>query len=111
MILYLKASKYLKIGLFIASITPAVYNMCNGGRVQTVFITLYYIALYLLFKEALNESARKLLKKISLYIFVVIGTAFIAMTVGRFVLGDKFGGGSALDFIFQYTSELQVKPL
>lgn len=27
------------------------------------------------------------------------------MTVGRFVLGDKFGGGSALDFIFQYTSE------
>lgn len=100
-----KASKYLKIGLFIASITPAVNNMCNGGRVQTVFITLYYIALYLLFKEALNESARKLLKKISLYIFVVIGTAFIAMTVGRFVLGDNFGGGSALDFIFQYTSE------
>lgn len=100
-----KASKYLKIGLFIASITPAVNNMCNGGRVQTVFITLYYIALYLLFKKALNESARKLLKKISLYIFVVIGTAFIAMTVGRFVLGDKFGGGSALDFIFQYTSE------
>lgn len=100
-----KASKYLKIGLFIASITPAVNNMCNGGRVQTVFIALYYIALYLLFKEALNESTRKLLKKISLYIFVVIGTAFIAMTVGRFVLGDKFGGGSALDFIFQYTSE------
>lgn len=100
-----RASKYLKIGLFIASITPAVNNMCNGGRVQTVFITLYYIALYLLFKKALNESARKLLKKISLYIFVVIGTAFIAMTVGRFVLGDKFGGGSALDFIFQYTSE------
>ncbi len=100
-----RASKYLKIGLFIASITPAVNNMCNGGRVQTVFITLYYIALYLLFKKALNESARKLLKKISLYIFVVIGTTFIAMTVGRFVLGDKFGGGSALDFIFQYTSE------
>lgn len=100
-----KVSKYLKIGLFIASITPAVNNMCNGGRVQTVFITLYYIALYLLFKKALNESARKLLKKISLYIFVVIGTAFIAMTVGRFVLGGKFAGGSALDFIFQYTSE------
>lgn len=100
-----RASKYLKIGLFIASITPAVNNMCNGGRVQTVFITLYYIALYLLFKKALNESARKLLKKISLYIFVFIGTTFIAMTVGRFVLGDKFGGGSALDFIFQYTSE------
>lgn len=100
-----KVSKYLKIGLFIASITPAVNNMCNGGRVQTVFITLYYIALYLLFKKALNENAQKLLKKISLYIFVVIGTAFIAMTVGRFVLGDKFGGGSALDFIFQYTSE------
>ena len=44
-----KASKYLKIGLFIASITPAVFNLCNGGRVQMVFITLYYVALYLLF--------------------------------------------------------------
>lgn len=100
-----KASKYLKIGLFIASVTPAVNNLCNGGRVQMVFITLYYIALYLLFKGTLNESSRKLLKKISLYLFVVIGTVFITMTVGRFVLGDKFGGGSALDFIFQYTSE------
>lgn len=101
----IKTSKYLKIGLFIASITPAVNNLCNGGRVQMVFITLYYIALYLLFKGTLNEKSRKILKKKSLYLFAVIGTVFIAMTIGRFVLGDKFGGGSALDFIFQYTSE------
>ena len=100
-----KASKYLKIGLFIASITPAVFNLCNGGRVQMVFITLYYVALYLLFNKTFNEKSRHLLKKTAVYLFVVIGVVFISMTIGRFVLGNKFGGGSALDFIFQYTSE------
>ncbi len=100
-----KESKYLKIGLFIASITPAVFNLCNGGRVQMVFITLYYVALYLLFSKTLNEKSRQLLKKTSFYLFIVIGVVFISMTIGRFVLGDKFGGGSAMDFIFQYTSE------
>lgn len=100
-----KASKYLKIGLFIASITPAVFNLCNGGRVQMVFITLYYVALYLLFDKTFNEKSRHLLKKTAVYLFVVIGVVFISMTIGRFVLGNKFGGGSAMDFIFQYTSE------
>lgn len=100
-----KASKYLKIGLFIASITPAVFNLCNGGRVQMVFITLYYVALYLLFNKTFNEKSRHLLKKTAVYLFVVIGVVFISMTIGRFVLGNKFGGGSAMDFIFQYTSE------
>lgn len=100
-----KASKYLKIGLFIASITPAVFNLCNGGRVQMVFITLYYVALYLLFDKTFNEKSRHLLKKTAMYLFVVIGVVFISMTIGRFVLGNKFGGGSAMDFIFQYTSE------
>lgn len=100
-----KVSKYLKIGLFIASITPAVFNLCNGGRVQMVFITLYYVALYLLFDKTFNEKSRHLLKKTAVYLFVVIGVVFISMTIGRFVLGNKFGGGSAMDFIFQYTSE------
>ena len=101
----LEASKYLKIGLFIASITPAVNNLCNGGRVQMVFITLYYIALYLMLRKTLCEKSRQILKKISLYLFILIGVILVSMTIGRFVLGGKFAGGSALDFIFQYTSE------
>lgn len=102
---YIRESKFLKIGLFIASITPAVNNLCNGGRVQMVFITLYYFALYLMFKKTLSDESRQVLKKISLYLIVLIGVIFVSMTIGRFVLGGKYSGGSALDFIFQYTSE------
>ena len=55
----------------------------------------------------LHEDIKIKIKHYALIGGLILGVLIIALTVGRFVLGDKFSGqdGTALEFIAQYTAE------
>jgi oligosaccharide repeat unit polymerase len=98
-------SKFIPVSFLVASYVPAFYNVALGSRTVLLYTTLYYIILYLFFRKTFNRSVEKFLLKESVLLisFVLIG--LVGLTVGRFVMGEKFGGMTLYDALFQYTAE------
>lgn len=100
-------SKFYIVGIFLSAILSPLYSVTSGARTGLIFISAYLIALYFVIESKLHEDIKLKLKH---YAFVggsILGVLIVALTIGRFVLGDKFAGqdGTALEFIAQYTAE------
>lgn len=95
------------IGIFLSSILSPVYSISSGARTGLIFISTYLISLYFIIEANLNGDIKVRLKHYAIVAGSILGVLIMALTVGRFVLGDKFAGqdGTALEFIAQYTAE------
>lgn len=100
-------SKFYVIGIFLSAILSPLYSVTSGARTGLIFISTYLIALYFIIESKLHEEIKAKLKYYALIGGSILGVLIVALTVGRFVLGDKFAGqdGTALEFIAQYTAE------
>lgn len=100
-------SKFYVVGIFLSAILSPVYSVTSGARTGLIFISAYLIALYFIVENKLHEDIKAKLKHYALIGGSILGVLIVALTVGRFVLGDKFAGqdGTALEFIAQYTAE------
>ena len=100
-------SKFYVVGIFLSAILSPVYSVTSGARTGLIFISAYLIALYFIVEKKLHEDIKAKLKHYALIGGSILGVLIVALTVGRFVLGDKFAGqdGTALEFIAQYTAE------
>lgn len=100
-------SKFYVIGIFLSAILSPLYSVTSGARTGLIFISAYLIALFFIVESKLHEEIKAKLKHYALIGGSILGVLVVALTVGRFVLGDKFAGqdGTALEFIAQYTAE------
>ena len=105
--LFSKRRKFLSIAVFVVTMIHPIFAVCNGGRTRLVFMTLYYVSLFIVLK---GIFARDLYLKIRKYMIIVatcIGLIFVGLSVGRFVLGNQYGKTALTDYLFQYTAESQ----
>lgn len=107
--LYLNKAKYNKkvlIGLFFASIIPALNSMAMGGKTELVYFILYFSCLYLIFKKSLKGNTVKSIKKIIRVISISGVILILGLSIGRYGAGSHNTSNSGpFDFLMQYSSE------
>lgn len=96
---------YILIGLFTAAITPALFNICYGNRTEMIWFVLYFIALYLLFRNSYENKTKRILNSVTLFTLGFILVAFAILSFSRFTSGDKYGEFMVEDYLMQYTAE------
>lgn len=95
--------RVLKVGLLLASLNPLLISLISGGRVGIVTQLIYFLFLFILFRNFLPNRIIKLLFRFG----VIGGGVFLLIlalvTIGRFenLLGDV----SLLEFVFWYSGE------
>lgn len=100
-------NKYVIIGLVMASLVPALQNMSIGSKTELIFLLLYYLGLFIYLKDIFDKRIKKKLYAFLGVLMGVIITASIAISIGRYVVGDRYSSsdGSTFDFLFMYSSE------
>lgn len=98
-----KTNAFLLIGLLCVSISPSLNNLTIGNRTELIWFLLYFSTLYLLLKNTIHPGKTKYVKIVIIAIFSVFLLFFIAITLGRYLIGH--GEDSASSFLIQYTAE------
>lgn len=103
---YKNRNRYILIGLFIASIVPALANVSVGSKTEIIFFLTYMIGLYLMLRKTLEISAEKFMRKLIIFLGSTVIVMVIALSIGRYVIGGHGDGESGAGaYLFQYTAE------
>lgn len=98
-----KSNLFLLIGLLCVSISPSLNNLTIGNRTELIWFLLYFFTLYLLLRNTIHPSKTKYFKIVLIVIISVFLIFFIAITLGRYLIG--YGEDSVSSFLIQYTAE------
>lgn len=100
-----KINKYLIGGLFMTSFIPALFTLSIGGKTNLVYYLLYIIGMYVYLRKSLSLKRRKIIKRFIWSIIIVITILTIALSIGRYVIGMRYGDSDYKMFLFQYSAE------
>lgn len=97
--------KFVFVGLLVAMIVPSLHSMTQGSRNILFFSTAYIFLLFLFLRKAFATDTYKTLK---MFLFIggcLVAFGVLALTIGRFILGAKYGFDTVEEALYQYTAE------
>lgn len=100
-----RMNKYLISGLLMVSFLPALYTLSIGGKTNLIYYILYIIGMYVYLRKTLSSTGEKIIKRFIVCILIVIVVLTIALSIGRYIIGMRYGGLDYNMFLFQYSAE------
>lgn len=87
-LIYRRSNKFLAL-IMLASTSRVLYSLSTVGRSGIVWWFLMFIANYLFFKNLINESARKKIKKQLAFLGSFFLILFVSISISRFGTSDN----------------------
>lgn len=100
-----RINKYLIIGLIIVSFMPALFTLSIGGKTNLIYYILYIIGMYFFLRMSISKRNTFILKKLIISMIVLISIFTIALSIGRYVVSEKYDNSNFVMYLFQYFSE------
>lgn len=97
--------KWVIVGLFMASTVPMLFNISIGSKTEAIFYILSFIGFYLLLKDSYVEKTKIFLKRFLVLLSSIVVIVAVALSIGRYTLGNNYMDVDTGDFLTQYTSE------
>lgn len=102
---YEKKNIFILLGLFAASLLPSLANVTVGNRTELIWFVLYFVSLFLLLKKTIISETLVTLKKCMLFGGALLIAMFVALSIGRFAVGNLYNSYGVSDYMIKYTSE------
>lgn len=100
-----KIDKLLLIGLLILSLLRAFQSISNGNRTEMMWFLIYFIGMWLFFKNTISDNGKKFIKHVFVVGSVIFGSIFVGLTIGRYIIGHGGSNEDATNAVMQYTAE------
>ncbi|MEA4821015.1 MAG: O-antigen polymerase, partial [Erysipelotrichales bacterium] len=98
---FIKGKVFLKVLLFLSSLSATYLGITNGGRTRLIYWILFFIFTLILFRPYLSKRTKKIIFSVSVLFFSLIGLYFAYITFGRAdVLGRTTG-----NFLIEYVGQ------
>lgn len=97
-------NKIVLIGLVLSVINPVLQNMIVGGRGSLVQTAIYFVLVFMFFRNLLQEKIRVMMKKIMLFLGLAALGAFIVTTIFRFT-SSNYEDVAVSDWFIRYFGE------
>ena len=93
------------ICIFIVSLLPALNSLRFGSRTDFIFFALAAFGMYLYLKDCFDKERKIIIKRTGIIFSSVLLAIMIAISIGRYVVGQQMGKSDVGDFLYQYTAE------
>lgn len=100
-----KYNKFLLIGLSCAFMYSILKNLAHGSRFVTVVDLTYFIAMYLIVKDALPSANRRLIRIIGISAGIFFALVFLSISVARYSDTGLIDDEMFLIQLLHYTGE------
>lgn len=97
-------AKYI-ICIFIVSLLPALNSLRFGSRTDFVFFALAAFGMYLYLKDSFDKERKKIIKRTGIIFSSVLLAIMLAISIGRYIVGQQMNKSDVGDFLYQYTAE------
>lgn len=105
---YLQKEKYntfLIAGILSMSLLRPIQSVTNGNRTELVWFVVYFLSLYILLRKTISQKGKIFISKIFVYGGSLVLSIFLALTIGRYVVGKGGTNDDASNALMQYTAE------
>lgn len=97
-------NKIVLIGLIFAVVNPVLQGMIVGGRGSLVQTAIYFVLIFLFFRNMLREKTRKMMRNIMIFLGGAALVAFIVTTIFRFT-SSNYEEIAISDWFIRYFGE------
>lgn len=105
---YLQKERFsilLIAGILSMSLLRPIQSITNGNRTELVWFVIYFLSLIILLRKTISKKGKIFIRKILVYGGSLVLIIFLALTIGRYVVGKGGTNDDASNALMQYTAE------